>query len=574
MKARNWIALALGTVVALGAAYAAYTVANISWNQVVDYRSPYAKEALPEGAAADAEALPRSKRVVYVIVDGLREDVSRQMPTMQQLRKNGFDAVVRTGQPSLSFPNWTTLLSGAPQRISGVNTNWFEERVPVETLIDVALREKQAVVVSAPKDFEMLYGVNRTGHVFLKDWSKDSYMSAEIVDHAIDLARDTTPTLVVVHLPDIDEAGHAFGGASPEYLASAKKVDADLGRLVGALQDGDTAFVVAADHGHIATGGHGGWEPEVIDVPAVFAGAGIRFGKGAGTQAQVAPTVAYLAGLPAPRNGVGAPLNVGIAMVDLSRFAEQRSAAFKAYIQVIQRDMPTGSTKVTTPATVDDAAQGFDVVTQDRLKVERRERMPMAAALALGALAVIAVIGILSWRALVSAGAGTVFYYLVYNGLFFLLHGYRWSLSSFNSEDLLKAFFNGRMLEAVIAAVVAAFVAADIYLALRRPVHRPKGEYLPGWIALGTATVLVIQATLALQVAWYLWQWGISITWVLPDFMWAFKYDLDLIQATALGAAAILAPLATYLVGRFHPVREVAADAASPATPTAPVEEV
>jgi hypothetical protein len=155
-----------------------------------------------------------------------------------------------------------------------------------------------------------------------------------------------------------------------------------------------------------------------------------------------------------------------------------------------------------------------------------------------------------------------VLYYLVYNGLFFLLHGYRWSLSSFNSEDLLKAFFNGRMVEAVIAGLVACFAAADIYLALRRDPKRPTGEYLPGWLALGTATVLTIQATLALQVAWYLWRWGVALTWVLPDFEWAFKYDLDLIQGTAVGALAILGPVVTYLAGRYHPIRKRVAPAA------------
>lgn len=555
MKARNWIALALGTALSLAAAYAAYTLATYSWNQVVDYRSPYAKESLPESRGRASDDPTRSKRAVLVIVDGLRDDVSRKMPGLQQLRKGGYDAVVRTDEPSLSFPNWTTLLSGAPQRISGVTTNWFEERVPVETLVDTALREKGTVVVSAPKDFEMLYGVKRTGHVFLKDWTKDSYMSAEIVDNAIRLARETTPTLVIVHLPDIDEAGHAFGGSSKEYLAMARKVDGDISRLVGALETDETAFVVASDHGHIDAGGHGGWESEVVDVPAVFAGAGIRFGKGSGTQDQVAPTVAYLSGLSAPRNGVSAPLPVTLALRDLGRFSDQRYAALTAYIRVVQRGLPSGATTVTTPATASDASARFAVVTGVRLAIERAQRLPQALALAGAALAVLAAIGLLSWRALAAAGAGTVFYYVVYNGLFFLLHGYRWSLSSFNSEDLLSAFFNGRMIEAFIAAVVACFVAADIYLALRRGPKRPKGEHLAGWLALGTATVLTIQVTLALQVAWYLWQWGVAVTWVLPDFMWAFKYDLDLIQATALGAAALVAPLVTYLVGRYHPIR-------------------
>jgi hypothetical protein len=164
----------------------------------------------------------------------------------------------------------------------------------------------------------------------------------------------------------------------------------------------------------------------------------------------------------------------------------------------------------------------------------------------------------------VSAMAGTVVYYLGYSGFFFLAHGYRWSLSAFNSEDLLKSFFNGRMVEAVISAVVAALVAGEVYLAMRAEPQHPRGEYLPGWLALGTATVLTIQGTLACQVAWFLWRWGAQVTWQLPDFMWGFKYDLDLIQATALGGAALLAPLVTWLVGRYHPILKGRAAAAGP----------
>ena len=112
----------------------------------------------------------------------------------------------------------------------------------------------------------------------------------------------------------------------------------------------------------------------------------------------------------------------------------------------------------------------------------------------------------------------------------------------------------------------AAAVAADIYLVTRREPRRPSGEFLPGWLSLGVATVIVVQATLWLQVAWYLWQWGASVTWYIPDLKWGFKYDLDLIQLTALGAAAMLAPLVTYLVGRYHPLRRAAGKPDAPAT--------
>jgi hypothetical protein len=551
MKARNWIALVLGTVVAVVVSYGAYELAGYSWNQVVDYRGPYAAVKLDPTPPGDRPTA--SRRVVFVIVDGLRDDASRRMPTLEQLRRHGYDAELVTGDPALSFPNWTTLVSGASQRISGVTTNWFEGRVPVETLFDVAARDRVPTVVVASKDFEPLYAVERFGRTYLVDTGEKGYKTARIVDEALRLVAEASATLVVVYSPDIDDAGHDFGGASPRYAEVAARVDSDLARLVDGLDDGETTFVVASDHGHIDTGGHGGFETEVTHVPTVLAGPDIALGSGAGTQEQVAPTVAALVGLSAPRNATAAPLIAVDAAIDLARFETERKAALAAYTAVVAEGLPRAE-RPGAPASAGAAAAGFSAATEARLAGERAARLPLGLAVAAVALAVIAAVGLLSWRALVSAFAGAVGYYLLYHGLFLVLHGYQWSLSAFNSESMLSAFFNARMLEAAASGLFAAFVAAEVYMALRgKDLVRPKGEYLPGWLALGTATVLTIQATIALQVAWYLWRWGVPLTWVLPDFEWAFKYDLDLIQVTALAVAALIAPLATFIVGRFHP---------------------
>jgi len=230
--------------------------------------------------------------------------------------------------------------------------------------------------------------------------------------------------------------------------------------------------------------------------------------------------------------------------------------------------MPAGSIGVVpAPTRAKDAQTAFDKVTELRLRVERSQRVPLSLAIVGIALAVLLAIGLLSWRALVSAIAGAAGYYAAYFALYFGLHRYGlWSLSSFNSESMLKGFMNARMIEAIIAGVVAVAVAADVYLVMRKEPRRPKGRYVAGWLALGTATVLVVQATLAFQVAWYLWRWGAQVAWYIPDLGAGFKYDLDLIQMTAIGAVALLGPVVTYLVGRYHPLRGRAADAASDET--------
>ncbi|TLM98616.1 MAG: hypothetical protein FDZ75_01975, partial [Actinobacteria bacterium] len=222
-------------VVCVAAGYAAYALAGYSWDNVVKYRSPYATVPLAPSEAGSA----MTSRTVLVIVDGLTLDASRQMATLNRLRDYGSDVVLTAPQPSLSYPNWTTLLSGDPPYVSGVVTNWHKGAAPVETLFDTARRTGVTSVFVGPEDFETLYGVaEKTDASFMRKW-QDKYLSGEYVDAALRLA-SRKPRLMVNHLPDVDEAGHRGGSASDDYRKTVARVDADLNRLVTGLQDGHT----------------------------------------------------------------------------------------------------------------------------------------------------------------------------------------------------------------------------------------------------------------------------------------------------------------------------------------------
>jgi hypothetical protein len=543
----RWLLLVVAIAACVAIGFAAYTLAGISWDAVVSYTSPYVGEPLPQAAAAVNGTPHPQERIVVVIIDGLRLDASRRMATLNKLREYGSDLELTAPQPSLSYPNWTTVLTGAPPYVSGVVTNWHEGPAPVETLFDTARAARTDTVFVGPQDFEELYGVaEKTSASFMREWS-GAYLSGTYVDETLRLAGESSPTagprLIVLHLPDIDEAGHDFGGESAEYAETVEKVDADLGRLVEEMQDGATSFVVVTDHGHIATGGHGGWESEVVKVPGVFAGNGIRLGTGTGRLQDVAPTIAVLAGVGTPRWSAGRVLQVLDADVyaDGIAAAEEQRASFEAaYIGIVS---PPGGGPAATVAEAE----------QLRLAFDRRERLVFGFLGAAVCVTLLGLIGIASWRALVAALCGTAGYYAVYNLLFFVVHGYRWSLSSFNSEDLIDSWMNLRLAEAALSGLVAVAVAAAVYPLLRRQPKPPRDIYLPGWLVLGPTTVLTILATLGLQVAWFVWWWGVEPTWRLPDLMWGFKYDLDLIQATALGFVAVATPLVSYLVGRYHP---------------------
>jgi hypothetical protein len=561
----GWVLLVIAVVLCLGAAYGAYTLANYSWAQVAGYQSLYVSLDLPASGRADA----LTPRTVFVIVDGLTETMSRQLQTMNRLRSYGTDLVLTAGQPSLSYPNWTNLLSGAPPQISGVTTNDYVGPVKVETLFQAAQRSDVSVAFVGPADFQRLYEITSvTTTSFMRPWSETKYMSGIYVDNAIRIAKASNPRLLVVHLPDIDEAGHRSGSSSADYQATAHRVDAELSRLVAALQDGSTEFVVASDHGHIAGGGHAGWEQVVVLVPGIFSGPGIPIQSGTALQSDIAPTVAVLAGIPVPRFSEGSALRsvigthspVGMRLAD-----EQRKLALTEYTRVVTKAPPPPELPEPAPAaTAQQAVKKWVGIQAEKLAAERRTRVQFVLVAAAVAVLFVAVFAIISWRAFAAAAAGTAAFYLFYNGLFFVVHRYSWSLSVFNRSDQVDAFINMRVVEAALAGIVGAAVAAAVYPLLRRRPRAPRREYLSGWLALGPATMLLAIVTLGAQVAYFLWQWGVTVTWRLPDLKLAVKYDFDLLQIVGLGAVAILAPLVTWLVGRYHPkVRRDRTSAAS-----------
>ncbi|TLM78796.1 MAG: hypothetical protein FDZ70_03905 [Actinobacteria bacterium] len=550
----RWTLLVAGLATCVALGYGAYSLAGYSWDQVATYESPFIG-MLPDAPASALASPAPAPRLVLVIVDGLREDAARTMGTLNTLQGFGSDFSLVTPQPSLSYPDWTAILSGAPHDITAVTTNWYERPVEVPTLIGDAARAGKRTVIVGPSDLATLYPTELATASRFRDWHEGEYLTGQMVDDTLRLAEEADPEFVLLLVPDVDEAGHDFGGDSQGYAEVVAKVDADLSRLVAGLSDEHTAFVVVADHGHIDAGGHGGWEPEAVTVRAVFAGSGVAFGSGNARLIDVAPTTAALMGMGPPAYAKGTVIpgivaSMPPAVTDAG--ARQRAAFTRAYADVLGYSalgVPRGSEE--------DAIASADAAYQRDGRVDRAW---LALAGSVACVVALAIIGIASRRALAAALAGVAAYAAVYNGLFFLVHGHLWSLSAFNEEDMVDAWMNLRLAEAAIALLVGAAVAALVYPLLRREPPGPRGRYLSHWLALGPATAIAVLAFLGLQVAWYCWAWGPQVTALLPDLKWAFKYDLDLLQSTAVGFAALLTPLVTYLVGRFHPKVRVRRD--------------
>jgi hypothetical protein len=547
--------LAICIPLCLIVARSAYSLADYSWNQVVEYKSPYVGERVPVelSSSEPSPAPPVVDRLILIVVDGLREDVSRaSMPNLNALRAKGSDVSLAAPQPTLSYPNWTTILTGASPDVSGVTTNWRTTKVLAPTLIDTVKAAGKRVAVVGPTDFTSLYGIAPGKGAVLRDW-EGTFLTQVLIDDALQLSKETSPALLVIHLPDLDEVGHQSGGSSAKYRDMAERIDGELSRIALGMESTGTVLVVTSDHGHTNAGGHGGGEPEATHVPAVIVGTGVKIGKQTGDLAQLAPTIAALLGVRVPPYAEERGLRSVVTSNEAEVFAsgDAHAVAFDTqYVGVtrgewVSKDVVAGD---------GDSRANAKMARDARLAAERQSRLPVIALVLLAFVAVFVVIGLLSWRALASVGAGVLAYVLVYAFLYFVLHGHRWSLSAFNTEQYVKAFMNWRLLEAAFSAMCAVSVATLVYPFLRVAPNGPRSpEYLSGYLALGPATVLGILAVLGLQVGWFLWQWGADVVWTLPDLRVGFKYDLDLVQMTGVGISVLISPLVAYVTGRYHP---------------------
>ncbi|MCX5745203.1 MAG: alkaline phosphatase family protein [Proteobacteria bacterium] len=293
-----------------------------------------------------------ARRVFLVIVDGLRFDKSYELPFFDELRRRGVDLEASSHYPTWSRPNYVSILTGVPPLASGVRTNHHTTPVLIDSLMDRI--HASGMRVATATDYDAL------PRVFLRPRGQrpaDAYDVADLTE--LDDERPSgivapdadlespfddgryvpwpggfteagtalaagSADLVVFLVGAPDAAGHAKGGASPEYREAVREVDHALSRALARIDLTLDAVVITSDHGHTDRGGHGGIEPEVVAVPLILAGAGVRPGAGSTTAPgaqliDVAPTVAALLGIAPPGHGLGRTLVELLALDDTAR---------------------------------------------------------------------------------------------------------------------------------------------------------------------------------------------------------------------------------------------------------------
>jgi hypothetical protein len=543
---RHWTWI-IGIAVCLLAAGSAYFLAMGMMESIYAYRS-----SLHENPPQPGEAVgePLSQRVVFVLIDALRLDTASDasiMPFLNQIRQQGAWANMYSREPTYSATAYSVIFTGAwPELSDGPVFNLETADIPVWTqdnLFSAAMRGGLQSAVSGYEWFEKLIPQGAVVAGYYTP-GEDRYADRAVVDAALPWLESVEYELVLIHLDQVDYAGHHEGGPQdPNWAAAAGRVDELLAEIAAQLDFSRDTLFVCSDHGQVDSGGHGGEEQAVQREPFVLVGAGVLPGEYDAVQmVDIAPTLAALLGLNLPASTQGqvrieilALSGENLAAVEAAQVTQQTLLA-EVYGESINRTVEI----VENGDIVESTYQAMQDARKELVDADRLPRLLIA-----GVLALIPVAW-LGWRWKRDTGwllAGTVGYHLVFNLWYALIEGKGYTFSYVIGPT-----------ELVVAGLVTALIAFSagwLLAALGAGAFSWRARKAAEF-SLGLA--LVILFTLSLPVLWsYAWD-GFYVSEFLPDFSRSYLALLALVQGLAVGlwglSFAGVAVLVTSIKGR------------------------
>ena len=224
--------------------------------------------ALTAFAADDSGSFGAYAHVFIIGVDGAGRFIKdADTPNFDRIFADGaVDYAVRVEVKTDSGPNWGSMLTGVSyfqHKIQNGNSG-EEQRTSDTEYPSIFTCVRRAMPEAALASFvhwnNINYGIIETDIGVEKvQVGSDAALTDEICAY---FDAGNAPTLFFVQLDEVDAAGHSFGSNSEEYFAALHTADGYVGQIYDALERNglleDSLFIVTADHGHRATGGHGG----------------------------------------------------------------------------------------------------------------------------------------------------------------------------------------------------------------------------------------------------------------------------------------------------------------------------
>lgn len=530
---------------------------------VLLYRSPYNFQIQPGPGSQ-----PLAQRLVLVIVDRLEFRDFEAMHSVRDIASRGV-AVSLRGSPGLaSIPASTVLMTGALPEISGVITNWFNDKVMIDSLWSSASRAGLDTAIVGDNQWKPLFGDSVTQGTYRGTGDKlsNTDINDSILKDAItEITQGKSQLTLVSFLPERSGAHSPAGLAQPDitWEEASAIVDMRLGDLLEAIDLSSSAVIIVFGSSQLTQKTLDGFFENTGDTHLVAAGAGIMTPEGPpesiqwvfGRTVDVAPTCASLLGISMPTHLQGEVMYDVLDLPDhtLSEVAIRQTAARAKFALEY---MNTVRTPVNEDWSLFDAfllhndgnyrgayetARSIDrqiisALKKTRSSLVRASRLVSIPILALvsGSLICIMTILLQSDSKRVSVTVMGVFcYFTTYYGLLFL-KGTLLSPSAVSQLSALTGFYKGRIVDSLASMTLTAVILGWILSGRKEPAKRGQG-FLSGLM-----TFCFIFLALVAHIAVFAVTEGFAYTFYLPDIQKGFRCFMYLIQLMVVG---ILSPV-------------------------------
>ena len=273
------------------------------------------------------------RRVIVVVLDGLRPDAITcfNLTHLQRAMQGGAHTLGGTTvTPSVTAAAMTSLFTGVPPRLHGVESDRFHIPSPRRNLQPMTQRVAEAGLPVSVFMAEIPYLFRGLAKRFarvagVEDANFAGNTAPEIVMGARHRLATQRRGLMLFHWPDADRAGHAHGWMSEPYAEAARRMDATFGLLAALCEigrDPGTLLIALADHGGggVKHDDHDSPHPLDRTIPIVLAGGNVQAGELApfASLLDVPPTVLWSLGISIPASWTGRPLLEAFAAVEVA----------------------------------------------------------------------------------------------------------------------------------------------------------------------------------------------------------------------------------------------------------------
>ena len=242
-------------------------------------------------------------------------------------------ATTLVNHTTISGPSWSTILTGVWDTKTGVLNNLFDPH-PYNawpTVFNLLEAHNPQIETTAIADWDYINGIAGAGAhpadnnlfvPFQNSWAEtDAQVTSDTISQILaTTSNPDTSTFMFSYQVQVDEAGHEFGGGSPQYAQAVVNVGDNIEDILNAVHQAELAtgdqwsVIITTDHGHQQSlgVGHGFQSPNETSQFVIFDLAGDHANAGSQnldySAVDITPTILSLFGAPMRSDFDGSPM--------------------------------------------------------------------------------------------------------------------------------------------------------------------------------------------------------------------------------------------------------------------------